>query len=202
MAAIVGQDIGLMVRGFASALEDESILVQRGVLDLLTGTLRVDGKGFKRCVGGSFGPFAPRSLITFVYDPHSLRRVDQILLTRSVLSVVLRRDLSLSRRLYAWLLGSSDSSDSQVAHLRQYALDVVKDALKEDMELAVSASSSSVPDSAKAALRQKPFKIFISLLDKWEIGAPLTEVLVLDAFRSLSRCLSARGESEGYDDVR
>lgn len=27
----------------------------------------------------------------------------------------------------------------------------------------------------------RPFKIFISLLDKWEIGAPLTEVLVYDA---------------------
>ncbi|BGP31712.1 hypothetical protein JCM10296v2_003486 [Rhodotorula toruloides] len=175
LAEIVGQDIGLMVRGFAAALEDESILVQRGVLDLLTGTLRVDGQGFK-----------------------SLRGADQILLTRSVLSVVLRRDLSLSRRLYTWLLGSSDSSETQVAHLRQHALDQVKDALKEDMELAVSASSS---EPAQATLRQKPFKIFISLLDKWEIGAPLTEVLVLDAFESLSRCLSARGEEEGYDDL-
>ncbi|BGP07694.1 Protein dopey-1 [Rhodotorula toruloides] len=177
LAEIVGQDIGLMVRGFAAALEDESILVQRGVLDLLTGTLRVDGKGFK-----------------------SLRRADQILLTRSVLSVVLRRDLSLSRRLYTWLLGSSDSSETQVVHLRQHALDQVKDALKGDMELAVSASSSS-SEPAQATLRQKPFKIFISLLDKWEIGAPLTEVLVLDAFESLSRCLSARGEDEGYDDL-
>ncbi|KAK4333987.1 Protein dopey [Rhodotorula toruloides] len=177
LAEIVGQDIGLMVRGFAAALEDDSILVQRGVLDLLTGTLRVDGKGFKR-----------------------LRRADQILLTRSVMSVVLRRDLSLSRRLYTWLLGSSDSSETQVAHLRQHALDQVKDALKEDMELAVSASTSS-SEPAQATLRQKPFKIFISLLDKWEIGAPLTEVLVLDAFESLSRCLSARGEDEGYDDL-
>ncbi|GEM07562.1 cellular morphogenesis-related protein [Rhodotorula toruloides] len=163
LAEIAGQDIGLMVRGFAAALEDDSILVQRGVLDLLTGTLRVDGKGFK-----------------------SLREADQILLTRSVLSVVLRRDLSLSRRLYAWLLGPSDSSDTQVAHLRLHALSYVKDALKEDMELAVAASSSTL-DPAQAMSRQKPFKIFISLLDKWEIGAPLTEVLVLDAFDSAPR---------------
>lgn len=33
--------------------------------------------------------------------------------------------------------------------------------------------------------RQRPFKIFISLLDKWEIGGPLTEILVLDAFAAL-----------------
>lgn len=27
----------------------------------------------------------------------------------------------------------------------------------------------------------RPFKIFISLLDSWEIGTPLTEILILDA---------------------
>ena len=45
---IVGQDVGLMVRGFAAALEDPQILVQRGILDLLTTTLKIDGVGFKR----------------------------------------------------------------------------------------------------------------------------------------------------------
>lgn len=33
----------------------------------------------------------------------------------------------------------------------------------------------------------RPFKIFISLLDKWEIGTLLTEALVLDAFKSIKR---------------
>ena len=33
----------------------------------------------------------------------------------------------------------------------------------------------------------RPFKIFISLLDKWEIGSPLTEVLVFDAFRAVKQ---------------
>lgn len=48
--AIVGQDVGLMVRGFAAALEDDKILVQRGILDLLIGTLRIDSASFRRCV--------------------------------------------------------------------------------------------------------------------------------------------------------
>ena len=43
----------------------------------------------------------------------------------------------------------------------------------------------------------RPFKIFISLLDKWEIGSPLTEVLVVDAFRALKQLLA----SGGADDV-
>lgn len=45
---IVGQDVGLMVRGFAAALEDPQILVQRGILDLLATTLKLDSIGFKK----------------------------------------------------------------------------------------------------------------------------------------------------------
>jgi hypothetical protein len=46
--------------------------------------------------------------------------------------------------------------------------------------------------------RQRPFKIFISLLDKWEIGYPLTEAIVLDAFTAVQACLE---EDEGADEV-
>jgi hypothetical protein len=46
---IVGDDVGLMIRGLAAALEDPQILVQRGILDLLTSTLRLNSKGFKGC---------------------------------------------------------------------------------------------------------------------------------------------------------
>lgn len=45
----------------------------------------------------------------------------------------------------------------------------------------------------------RPFKIFISLLDKWEVGAPLTESLVYDAFRAIRRLVHA--SSEGGEDV-
>lgn len=47
--------------------------------------------------------------------------------------------------------------------------------------------------------RQRPFKIFISLLDKWEIGASLTEVLVLDAFAALQTSLRP---NDDHDEVR
>ena len=36
----------------------------------------------------------------------------------------------------------------------------------------------------------RPYKIFISLLDKWEIGYGLTDKLVFDALISLKRALS------------
>jgi hypothetical protein len=44
----------------------------------------------------------------------------------------------------------------------------------------------------------RPFKIFISLLDKWEIGSPLTEALVYDAFKAIKQLV----DSGGAEDVR
>lgn len=46
----------------------------------------------------------------------------------------------------------------------------------------------------------RPFKIFISLLDKWEIGAPLTQVLIYDAFKAIKNLVDAA--TEGSQDVR
>jgi hypothetical protein len=40
---------------------------------------------------------------------------------------------------------------------------------------------------SKEYAESRPFKIFISLLDKWEIGAPLTEVLVYDALIAIKK---------------
>lgn len=121
---IVGQDVGLMVRGFVAALEDPQILVQRGILDLLTTTLKLNSTGFKRSV--SLSSHYDRDTEAF----GSTRREDQILLMRAVTGVVLRRDLSLSRRLYTWLLGSSESSESQIEHLEENGLELLREALK------------------------------------------------------------------------
>jgi hypothetical protein len=45
----------------------------------------------------------------------------------------------------------------------------------------------------------RPYKIFISLLDKWEIGGPLTDSLVLDAFESLK--VSIESDSHSKEEV-
>ena len=41
----------------------------------------------------------------------------------------------------------------------------------------------------------RPFKIFISLLDKWEIGGALTEAMVLDAFKALKSLIESDAAS-------
>lgn len=41
----------------------------------------------------------------------------------------------------------------------------------------------------------RPFKIFVSLLDKWEIGGPLTEVLVYNAFKAIKGSVEANPDN-------
>lgn len=162
IVGIVGDDVGLMVRGFSAALLDSQPLVQRAVLDLVLVTLPISGSGFQ----------------------HDTRREERLLLVQSMSTVVLRRDLSLSRRLYSWLLGPSEDSAEQMAHLRLHGLDLLAEGLVSDI---VEQENSSTD----ALERQRPYKTMLSLLDKWEIGFPLTEVIALDLLRSLMRLSDA-----------
>lgn len=41
----------------------------------------------------------------------------------------------------------------------------------------------------------RPFKIFISLLDKWEIGSALTDVLVYDAFKAVKQFVESNPDN-------
>ncbi|KAI0783393.1 Dopey, N-terminal-domain-containing protein [Abortiporus biennis] len=164
ITAIVGRDIGLMIRAFAAALEDDDLLVRRGALDLLIQSLRVDSVAVKNA-----------------------QTDDRTILMRAATSVVLRRDLSLNRRIYTWLLGTDENSQHQMDYLKANALELLRSTLKEEMFHPSAEYSQS-----------RPFKIFISLLDKWEVGSLLTEVLVLDAFKSIKRTIDS-GIDSGED---
>ena len=104
---IVGKDMGLMIRAFAAALEDENLLVRRAALDILLQSLKVNSYAFRKA-----------------------QKDDRMILMRAATGVVLRRDLSLNRRLYSWLLGHDDKSEAQVAYLKEHALDLLSLTLK------------------------------------------------------------------------
>ncbi|KAI0271467.1 Dopey, N-terminal-domain-containing protein [Gloeopeniophorella convolvens] len=160
LAAMLGHDVGLMIRAFAASLEDDNLLVRRYALDLILQALRLDGVAIQKAS----------------YE-------DRIIIMRAATGVVMRRDLSLNRRLYTWLLGSDENSELQVAYLRSHSLDLLKSTLRAEM------LSPSVEYS-----ESRPFKIFISLLDKWEIGGALTEAIVLDAFKAIRSSIESHAE--------
>jgi len=99
--------MGLMIRAFAAALEDENLLVRRSGLDILLQSIKVNG-----------------------FITRKAQRADRMILMRAATGVVLRRDLSLNRRLYTWLLGHEEKSDLQIAYLKENALDLLTATLK------------------------------------------------------------------------
>lgn len=107
VTSIVGRDIGLMIRAFAAALEDDNLLVRRGALDILLQSIRINSAAIKKA------------------QPE-----DRTIIMRAATGVVLRRDLSLNRRLYTWLLGPDEKSDHQIAYLKEHALELLKSTLK------------------------------------------------------------------------
>lgn len=104
---IIGRDVGLMIRAFAASLEDDDNLVRRGILELLTQSFKLDSPAFKQSHAD-----------------------DKQTLMKAASGVVLRKDLSLSRRLYSWLLGTAESSEDQVKYFRQNGLELLRDTLR------------------------------------------------------------------------
>ncbi|THH19017.1 hypothetical protein EW146_g2076 [Bondarzewia mesenterica] len=143
ITSIVGRDIGLMIRAFAAALEDDNLLVRRGALDLLLQSLRVDNAAVRNASAE-----------------------DRAILMRTATSVVMRRDLSLNRRLYTWLLGPDENSEHQVQYLKS----------------------------------KRPRAVAVYIKDKWEVGGPLTEILILDVFKALKKAIES-GPDTGEDMV-
>lgn len=146
--ALLGQDPSLMVRGFVHALGDNTLLVRRHALDFLERHLALDGFVFNRVITDT----------------------DRVLLMDAAIGCVLRRDISLNRRLYTWLLGSGDSEDAQHAYFEAHALPHVRAAL---------CRALATPDPAAP---QRPLRILIALLDKGVVGQPLLRAMVLHAF--------------------
>lgn len=153
LEAAVGEDSGLMVRGFSATFEDGQILVLRSLLDILIARFPLHQ------------PIAKEAI----------RREDLVLLVRATLTVVLRRDMSLNRRLYTWLLGADDGSDIQLQYFKEHGLDLVVEALRQQLHFSEGTSAD----------QQRPFKILISLLDKTEIGQPIIHSMIMDIFTSL-----------------
>ena len=96
-----------MIRAFASALEDGDLLVRRGALDILLQSLRVDSPAIRKA-----------------------QTNDRAILMRAATGVVLRRDLSLNRRLYTWLLGSDEKNDRQMDYFKEHVLELLRTTLQ------------------------------------------------------------------------
>ncbi|CAG9856404.1 unnamed protein product [Phyllotreta striolata] len=156
---LMGCDIGLMVTGLCAAVQDSSVLVQRSALDLL--------------------------MVCFPMQNKQLLYADMVRLVTAALTTILRRDMSLNRRLYSWLLSTevnvhsvqleSDLEETVLQEQHSIAYDLLNDALK----IILKKCSAEIP------IDVKPYRLLISLFDKPQIGPVILDSILCDVFRTL-----------------
>lgn len=168
--AAISPDPGLLIRSFACGLSDAQSLVQRGFLDLLVSHLPLSSPVLQ----------------------HRIRDNDYRLLMSAAIGVLLRRDMSLNRRVWQWLLGPESKEDGgeitspndgaefdaaaskQLQYFLKYGMHHLEQCI-----LANFAQDISLPvDRARA------FRICLSLMDRWEIGGNIIPRIFLPAMRS------------------
>ncbi|XP_053566454.1 protein dopey-1 isoform X1 [Bombina bombina] len=164
---IIGSDIELMVEAVSTSVQDSSVLVQRSTLDLI--------------------------LFCFPFHMSQATRLDMIRILSAALRVVLRRDMSLNRRLYAWLLGFDNNGaivgprttrqSNPEEHASYYFNNFSKELLVQAMVGILQGKELNRESAPVQDL--KPFRILISLLDKPELGPAILEDVLIEVFRTL-----------------
>ena len=180
IVALTTPEPGLLLRCFAAGLADEQALVQRAFLDLLVTHLPLHASVFH-------GQVVPKDLN---------------LLISAAVGVVLRRDMSLNRRLWSWFMGpesvqrqksegvqslpssltildkqvGAESSDA-ASYFQTYCAQALTRTLQ-----AMIANDSRVPSRVS-----RPFRIALSLMDRWEIGGPVVNAIFLPLIRCLRK---------------
>uniref|UniRef100_A0A8B9SJ42 DOP1 leucine zipper like protein B n=1 Tax=Anas platyrhynchos TaxID=8839 RepID=A0A8B9SJ42_ANAPL len=180
---MLGTDYKLTMKSLCVSVLDSNVLVQRNTLEVIL----------------FFFPFY--TALDCDESAILLRRSDLVHILSAATQTLLRRDMSLNRRLYAWLLGSdikggtfapdsTSSEDHAIYFFGKYSKDLLVESLAEILHQKFSESDTEEQHQAYL----KPFRILISLLDKPEIGPQVVGDLFLEVIRAFySYCKDALG---------
>ncbi|OAX79296.1 hypothetical protein ACJ72_06385, partial [Emergomyces africanus] len=192
--SIIMPEPGLLIRCFATGLSDEQQLVQRNFLDLLVTHLPLHSPVLQKKITAN----------------------DLGILVAAAAGVVTRRDMSLNRRLWAWFLGPETSNEAQ-EHSEAYpslasgqAAGLVFDSensksqyfsrfglkpLVQSIKMMISRNSLHPPE------RAKPFRIALSLMDRWEVGGLVVPAIFLPVMHSVQKYEHLASSSGNFDEV-
>ncbi|KAG2456513.1 protein dopey-2 [Polypterus senegalus] len=173
---LLGTDYKLTIKALCSAVQDSNVLVQRNILETIL----------------FFFPFY--TCMNYEEGCIPLSRDEMVDIVSAATLTVLRRDMSLNRRLYAWFLGtdikggivapdpsvSTTLEDHSVFYFDTYSRKFLIQALINIMKQQVVETESETGPHTYL----KPFRIMISLLDKPEIGPQITGDLLLEFIRA------------------
>ncbi|XP_017688618.1 PREDICTED: protein dopey-2 isoform X1 [Lepidothrix coronata] len=181
---MLGTDHKLTIKSLCVSVLDSNVLVQRNTLEAIL----------------FFFPFY--TALDCNESTILLPRADLIYILSAATQTLLRRDMSLNRRLYAWLLGSdikggtfapdsTTSEDQAVYFFGKYSKDLLVESLIVILHQKFP-ECDNTEEQHQAYL--KPFRILISLLDKPEIGPQVVGDLFLEVLRAFySYCKDALG---------
>lgn len=168
---------GLLIRAFCKGLQDDQPLVQRGFLELLVKSLELQSVALQ--------------VIT--------SKQDLQLLVLSACSTVLRRDMSLNRRLWNWLLGpepaygdGSANSFMRSRYFNQYGLESLASALLDMIDIEDASDTSKII---------KACRICLSILDRWEIGSSVVPRVLIPVVKTVKRLESLSSDDDQYAEA-
>ncbi|XP_058800674.1 protein dopey-1 isoform X2 [Phymastichus coffea] len=165
---MMGTNIDIMVTALCAGVQDNSVLVQRSALDLL--------------------------LVGFPVHNSQLSRNDMVHILTAALTTILRRDMSLNRRLFAWLLGTEvntsilkkkanrAATESAAAYFEIYSKDMLIEAIKSTLKTVCEESPQDL----------RPYRILISLLDKPDIGPVILDDILYEVFRTFYNAVTGK----------
>ncbi|KAL1956540.1 hypothetical protein VTO42DRAFT_7104 [Malbranchea cinnamomea] len=195
MDSITSPEPGLLIRCFTTGLADEQQLVQRNFLDLLVTHLPLHSPVLQKRIS----------------------KDDLRLLITAAIGVVTRRDMSLNRRLWAWLLGPDTSNGTQeiedgdtrfltAGPAADAAFDNENSRSKYFAHFGASILIQSIHDmiqneSLMPSERSKPFRISLSLMDRWEVGGLVVPEIFLPAMRSVHKYKRVSPSKGHFEEV-
>nr|CDS30580.2 protein dopey 1 [Hymenolepis microstoma] len=216
-AYIFGTSTPILLESVRCLLGDAVVLVQRDTLDFVILTLPVH-----IVASGSSSTKQP----VVNYNQHPLEgkisSTEMRDLVAASLGVLLRKDASLNRRLFIWLLGSQnmESADAsqhattvarmalpsienendstiQQEYFKQFSLPLLTDALHSILQSTLSSSSFDVHSSGRSACF-RPLRLMSALLNRSEVGSVLVEQVLVDVvFFTFHMCQRLQQEGGG-----
>ncbi|EEP76156.1 conserved hypothetical protein [Uncinocarpus reesii 1704] len=194
IASVTSPEPGLLIRCFATGLTDDQLLVQRNYLDLLVTHLPLHSPVLQTRITAD----------------------DLELLVAAAAGVVIRRDMSLNRRLWAWFLGpelTNDSNESGDMDLQSITSGHSVSQLDKEMPksqyfahfglqpLVNSIRKRIAKGSIIPQERAKPFRISLSLMDRWEVGGLIVPEIFLPVMRSVQEYNHIAASKAKFDEV-
>ncbi|GAW16038.1 hypothetical protein ANO14919_054600 [Xylariales sp. No.14919] len=188
---VTSPEPGLLLRCFAAGLGDEQLLIQRGFLDLLVTNLPLHSKVLQKRVNSN----------------------DLELLLHAGAGVVTRRDMSLNRRLWAWFLGPEQPQHDQENGLESptspsenhqgYLASKTSYFEEHGLQPLINALMSMIKSSSDSdtAERAKPYRICLSLMDRWEIGGLVVPEIFLPVITNVRDFKSKTNDKTAFNEV-